>query len=126
MKPGILLIMLMSFTPSLTSTGCKKTIDATKNSEEIISVSLKKPDTLYTYSFGYFGDEEGISIVKQASHSVISKIEKKQWEERIFQYQPQNNYMGRDTVIIETQRGSDGAEKNSLIDKTIFIFDIKY
>jgi hypothetical protein len=53
----------------------------------------------------------------------LSQIKNKLWEERIFQYQPQNSFSGLDTVIIETQKGSDGATSN-ILSKTIFIFRI--
>ena len=123
MKTTTLILIIMML---IISMGCKKETSTQKTSEKIISVSLNKSDTLYKNSFGYFGDEEGISIIKQAKHSAISKIINQPFEERIFQYQPLNNFVGLDSVIIETNKGSDGASKSTLINKTIFIFKMSF
>lgn len=121
MRTTLLIIIMLMLIASI---GCKKETNSQKTTEKIISVSLMKSDTLYKYSFGYFGNEEGISIIKQARHSAISTIINNQWEERIFQYQPLNNFIGLDTVIIETAKGSDGGSNPDLINKTIFIFEM--
>ena len=123
MRTTLLIITMMMLFASM---GCKKETNSPRTSEKIISVSLMKSDTLYKNSFGYFGDEEGISIIKQARHSSISTIINNHWEERIFQYQPLNNFIGLDTVIIETEKGSDGGTKPDLINKTIFIFEMNH
>ena len=123
MKTTLVIITMMMLIASM---GCKKETNPQKISEKIISVSLMKSDTLYKYSFGYFGTEEGISIIKQARHSAVSTIINQPWEERFFQYQPLNNFTGLDTVVIETAKGSDGALKPDLINKTIFIFEMNH
>ena len=123
MKKTTLVITIMML---IISMGCKKAADVQKTTEKTISVSLNKSDTLYNCSFGYFGDEESISIIKQAKHSSISEIKNQHWEERIFQYQPKNNFIGLDTVIIETRKGTDGGAKPNLINNTIFIFRMNH
>lgn len=120
------IIFIFSIIVLFTTMGCKKESVSQKSSEKVISVNLNKSDTLYAFSFGYFGDEEGSNIARQAKHAAISEIKIKEWVERIFQYQPQNNYIGSDTVIIETLRGTDGGGKPNLSNKTIFIFKVSH
>ena len=69
------------------------------NAGELLSVSL-----------GSFGDEEGAWIIKNPQHAKVSKIYRQiSLSSIIYEYQPQDNYAGEDSVTIILNRGSDGA-----------------
>jgi len=89
----------------------------------LIDTTIISTDTL-NYSFGYFGDEEGISIISQAQNSKTCELLNKQWEERILQFIPQSDFLGLDSVIVVTQRGSDGASPSTDIDTIKIIIKV--
>lgn len=102
--------------------GCKK--DDSKNSIKTINVSIKINQT-YQYDLGSFGDEEGASITKQASHFLISKTERVIESGKIlYTYVPQLNYDGSDEVEIKAERGSDGASPSTDIITLVIKFTI--
>lgn len=72
----------------------------------------------YTYDLGMFGDEEGASIQKQASHFSISEIEREP-EKAKYYYTPEKDFTGTDEVEIIIERGSDGASPST--DFTVII-----
>ncbi|HNF23823.1 MAG TPA: hypothetical protein PKV80_05115 [Leptospiraceae bacterium] len=72
----------------------------------------------YTYDLGMFGDEEGASIQKQASHFSISEIEREP-EKAKYYYTPEKDFTGTDEVEIVIERGSDGASPST--DFTVII-----
>ncbi len=82
---------------------------------EIINTTIKSKQ-IFEYSFGYFGDEEGISIISYPQHSKSCELLNKQWEERILRYVPADAFLGADTVLVRTMRGSDGASPSTEID----------
>ena len=84
----------------------------------VIDTAILSMDTL-EISFGYFGDEEGPAIVTYPKHAKSCELLNKQWEERIFQYIPENSFKGIDTSVIVTYRGSDGASPPTKIDTTL-------
>ena len=72
-------------------------------------------DTL-NISFGYFGDEEGISIISQPENAESFELLNELWEERILRYIPRDSFLEIDSAIIVTMRGSDGASPSTDID----------
>ncbi len=80
----------------------------------------------YEKNLGSIGDEQALEIVKQAQNSEISEIiwNKKTYE-HIFRYKPMNNYIGKDTVVIELSEYSYDSEKVVLRARYTFNFHIK-
>ena len=101
--------------------GCKK--DESKNSIKTINVTLQYNQT-YQYDLGGFGDEEGASIIRQASHYEISKMDRINWVNMIYTYKPIQDYIGSDEVELKAERGSDGASPNDEISIIIIKFAI--
>jgi len=63
----------------------------------------------------FTGDEEGVSIFKQAQHYSQSEIimdATTNWENQ-FRYTPKSNFVGQDKVTILFETGSDGASPNT-------------
>jgi hypothetical protein len=85
-------------------------------------VSIKSNQT-YQYDLGSFGDEEGASISRQASHFQVSKTERVNYVKIIYTFTPTQNYVGTDEVELKAERGSDGASPNK--DITIFVIKFK-
>lgn len=95
---------------------CEKDSDILLNQNyNLIDTTIFINDT-FEYSFGYFGDEEGISIISYPDNSKSCKLLNKQWEERILRYVPIDTFIGIDTVILKSMRGSDGASPSTDID----------
>ncbi len=78
--------------------GCEK--DEIKKHSECQNYSEHEKKKVYIYSFNSSGDEEGSVIIQQANHFKISKIEYRSK----YTYKPEDNYVGTDSVEIETSR----------------------
>ena len=77
-----------------------------------MNVSLKMNDT-YQYDLGLLGDEEGVTISRQATHFFSSLIERDISKGKItYKYQPVQGFIGSDEVELVSQKGSDGAAHN--------------
>ncbi len=66
--------------------------------------SEKEKKKEYIWYAGY-GDEEGAWLVQQAKHFKFSDF----IEKGVYKYQPDNKYFGIDSVLINTNTGSDGS-----------------
>ena len=65
---------------------------------------------IYEYDLGFFGDEEGSWINKQAKHFEISEIKRNHnTGQHLYIYKPKEGFTGTDVVEIETNKGSNGA-----------------
>ena len=89
----------------------------------LIDTTIISTDTL-EYSFGYFGDEEGISIISYPQNSESCDLLNKQWEERILQYIPMKDFLGVDSMTIVKMRGSDGASPSTDIDTILIVIKV--
>ncbi len=89
----------------------------------LIDTTVISSDT-FNYSFGYFGDEEGLSIISYPKNSKSCEILNKNWEERILCYIPLDNFVGTDSIIIVTMRGSDGASSSTEIDTILIVIKV--
>lgn len=118
-----ILILIFVFGISILSQSYKNdsSLNSTKNT---IYVTIITDDT-YEYDLGYFGDEEGAYISKQAKHFQVSEIERIIASGKvIYTYQPIESYVGTDEVEIKSERGSDGATPNDDIITTLIKFTI--
>ena len=89
---------------------CNKNEEVTK--EKFETVTISKSNTL-EYDLGSFGDEEGASIQQQASHFLISKLDREiNTGKIIYRYKADSAYIGTDYVELKAARGSDGASPN--------------
>lgn len=120
MKRTILILTIILSILTLTQS-CKKD-ESINSTTKTINVSIKSNQT-YQYDLGGFGDEEGASISRQASHFQVSKTERVNYVKIIYTYTPTQNYVGTDEVELKAERGSDGASPNK--DITIFVIKFK-
>lgn len=92
---------------------CSKKDDLT--SENIVNstvqqeIKIKNGDIL-KINLGNFGDEEGAWIFEEPQNAKESKILRELSSSSIFyEYSPLDNFIGKDTVGLILNRGSDGA-----------------
>ena len=91
---------------------CSKKDDLT--SENIVNstvqqeIKIKNGDIL-KINLGNFGDEEGAWIFEEPQNAKVSKILRELSNSSIFyEYSPLDNFIGKDTVGLILNRGSDG------------------
>jgi hypothetical protein len=61
-------------------------------------------------NLGIFGDEDSASFYMNPRHAGISKIcRQMNTSSIVYQYTPNNNFVGKDSVGLILYRGSDGA-----------------
>ena len=105
------------------SQGCSKE-DIVIHSPDTNTVSLTRNET-YHFDPGYFGDEEGAIISRQATHFIVSKLDRDITTGKIgYTYPPALNFTGTDEVELKLMRGSDGASSNNNIIITTIKFNI--
>lgn len=99
------------FCVSILTLSCDKEF-CSKDKKQTVNVNLKTNDA-YQYELGLFGDEEGATISRQASHFFSSLVERDISKSKItYKYQPAQGFVGSDEVELVSQRGSDGASHN--------------
>ncbi len=73
------------------------------NFKDCKDYSEKEKKKEYVWYAGY-GDEEGAWLIQQAKHFKFSDF----IESGVYKYQPDDRYLGIDSVLISTNTGSDG------------------
>jgi hypothetical protein len=90
-------------------------ISCSKDNEHLINTDLKqliqiKTGDLLIVNLGNFGDEEGAWILNTPKNAKESKIQRQVNSSSIqYQYFPQDNFVGKDSVTLILNRGSNGA-----------------
>ena len=90
-------------------------ISCTKNNGHLITTDLKqvieiKHGDLLIVNLGNFGDEEGAWILTTPKNAKESKIQRQVNSSSIqYQYFPLDNFVGKDSVTLVLNRGSNGA-----------------
>jgi hypothetical protein len=90
-------------------------ISCSKNNEQIITTDLKqvieiKTGDLLIVNLGNFGDEEGVWILTNPKNAKESKIQHQVNSSSIqYKYFPLDNFVGKDSVTLILNRGSNGA-----------------
>jgi len=90
-------------------------ISCTKNNGHLITTDLKqvieiKRGDLLIVNLGNFGDEEGAWILTTPKNAKESKIQRQVNSSSIqYQYFPLDNFVGKDSVTLVLNRGSNGA-----------------
>jgi hypothetical protein len=109
MKTNTVLIYLFMFFGLSILISCSKNNGQVINSDIQQVIEIKTGDVLRV-NLGNFGDEEGAGIFKNPSHAKIS-ITYRQLNSSsiIYEYSPLDKFIGRDTVTLVLNRGSDGA-----------------
>jgi len=77
-------------------TACKKTTTVS-NTAETIDVTLAS-NAAYTYQFN--NPSENISITAPTSHARVSSVTNVPYTAATYQYNPDSNYVGSDSVVI--------------------------
>ncbi len=103
----------MLFSLGLSIQSCKK--NNTVEPERISINTTIRLNNSYEYDLGAFGDEEGATITKQASHFSVSALERLSTGAIFYNYTPTTNFVGTDEVEIKSARGSNGASANNKI-----------
>lgn len=90
-------------------------IACSKNNEHLITTDLKqvieiKTGDLLIVNLGNFGDEEGSWILTTPKNAKESKIQRQVNSSAIqYQYFPLDHFVGKDSVTLILNRGSNGA-----------------
>jgi hypothetical protein len=109
MKTNTVLIYLFMFF------GLSILISCSKNNGQVINSNIQQVIEINTgdvlkVNLGNFGDEEGAGIFKNPSHAKTSKTYRQlNSSSIIYEYSPLDKFIGRDTVTLVLNRGSDGA-----------------
>lgn len=84
-------------------------------------------DEEFVYRLGFLGDEEQALIKEDSKHAAVSKLIRDFDESATveYHYQPETDFTGRDTVVLEVRRGSDGASPNRQIYITVLNFNVQ-
>jgi len=96
-------------------TGLTLLFSCTKNTGHIINSDIKQEfeinsGDILKVNLGSFGDEEGATIFKNPLYAKVSKLNRQINSSSIlYEYIPQDNFVGKDSVILILNRGSDGA-----------------
>jgi hypothetical protein len=88
-----------------------------------LEITLKNTE-VYRHDFNISGDEEGAVITQQANHSIRSEIVRNKttdWSV-VYVYQPENSFIGLDSVEIETCTGGDGTPNSCNTETVKFKF----
>lgn len=105
-------------------------ISCEKNSGQIINAALTQEyvinaKDLLKITLGYFGDEEGASILINPLHAKINQIDRPINSSLIYYtYRPLDNYIGKDSVSIIIFKGSDGSINTGKSDTTKIVITI--
>ena len=117
-------IIFLIFSSFIALTSCKKETSTLINQpKHLIDTTIILTDT-FDYNFGSFGDEEGISIISYPKNSKSCELLNKPSEERILRYIPQDNFLGIDSMMVKTMKGSDGASPSTDIDTILVIIKV--
>ncbi len=119
-----LLIGLVTLFSSCKKDSDSNTPDCDLPTSQEFNVKITANET-YMFDLGIFGDEEGASISRQATHFSVSTVERDNNSGKIiYKYTPATNFVGTDEVQIKSERGSDGASPNTNITYTTIKFTI--
>lgn len=93
---------------------------------EVVDVQLTSGEK-FVYNLGFLGDEEQALIKEDSKHALMSKLVREFDESATveYRYQSKADFTGKDTVVLEVRRGSDGASPNREIYITILHFNIQ-
>jgi len=101
MKTQIIIVIISSLL--IAFQGCKKASQGDSSAQTIYTnISV---NSSYKFDLGFFGDEEGAGIFSQAKHHETSKLERINYDNYIYTYIPDVDFVGSDEVILSTQRG---------------------
>jgi len=124
----LLLSAVALFCSAMLVSSCKKDKDTTTGcilpgqNVTVKNITLNVNDT-YSYELGIFGYEDGAGIEQQAKHFAVSETDRK-YDTVVYHYQPAPGYIGEDTVILKSSRGSNGSSSNTNIAYTAILFTI--
>lgn len=92
---------------------------------DVVPIELKSGEE-FIYNVGFLGDEEQAVIKEDSPTAAVSELNRDFDESVIeYRYQSKTDYTGRDTVVLEVRRGSDGASPNNNIYLTVLQFNIQ-
>ena len=115
MRPLLIQLFILFSFSFLTS--CSKNNGQVINSDIKQVININTGDILKV-NLGNFGDEEGAGIFKNPAHAKISKTYRQvNSSSIIYEYSPFDKFVGKDTVTLLLNRGSDGTQ-SGVIDTT--------
>lgn len=93
---------------------------------DVVDVELS-PGQEFIFKLASLGDEEQAVIKEGSLHALVSELFY-EFDGAVFvkyRYQPEKDFIGKDTVVLEVRRGSDGSSPNTDIYYTVLRFNIK-
>ncbi len=93
---------------------------------EVVEVQLAAGEK-FVYNLGFLGDEEQALIKEDSKNAALSELVR-QFDESStveYRYQSKADFTGKDTVVLEVRRGSDGASPNREIYITVLHFNVQ-
>lgn len=93
---------------------------------DVVEIELRSGEE-FVYSLGFLGDEEQATIKEDSKNAEVSKLIREFDESATveYRYQSKADFSGKDTVVLEVRRGSDGASPNREIYITVLHFNIQ-
>ena len=121
MKKSIHILVMLMYALVLT-VGCKKD-KAINPAAQVINVTMKVNEP-YQYDLGSFGDEEGVNISKQALHYQVSITKRINFDNVVYTYTPEQNFIGSDLVELKIERASNETSQNTKTKRLAIKFTI--
>lgn len=93
---------------------------------DVVNVDIKSGEE-FIYSLGALGDEEQATIKEDSQNASVSELFYDFDATRIvkYRYHSETGFSGKDTVVLEVRRGSDGVSPNTDIYYTVLNFNVK-
>jgi hypothetical protein len=114
MKTNTFLIQLFILFGLSILFSCSKNSGVVVNSDIQEVIEINTGDILKV-NLGNFGDEEGAEIFKNPTHAKTSKTYRQiNINSIIYEYSPFERFIGKDTVTLLLNRGSDGAHPGAI------------
>ena len=93
---------------------------------DVVNAELESAEE-YIYNLGSLGDEEQATIKEDSPNASISEFFYDFDGAAVvkYRYRSENGFSGKDTVVLEVRRGSDGESKNTDIYYTVINLNIR-
>jgi len=112
----MLCVLFLSCEKQGNSPGAEKSVFESNRFDTLILAN----DSL-SFSFGYYGDEEGVSVLKLPANAAVCTILHANYNERLFVYKPAKDFTGIDSLQLLNVRNKTGTAATIQVD-TIAVY----